>query len=404
MTQVTVIEHEAALAALSPEWNQLLQASAAASAFLTFEWVSVWWRHFGRGRRLWIVTVRSGGELIAIAPFVRCPRRIRPPRLVPVLEFIGSAGTFGDHLDLIVKAGREAEAAEAVADALCGAGLAIDLDGMSADSSAAGHLEAALARRGWVAGSEPADTCPFITLGGVTFDDYLARLARKHRSNFRRGLRNLTGQFDVQFDLVTSEAAREEAFAALVRLHLERWQDRGGSGAFTTGAQVAFHDELTRRFLDRGWLRLCVLRVRGAIAAVLYGMSYHGRFSFYQSGFDTSFQQHSIGLLTIGLSIEQATREGSREFDLLRGTETYKFRWARETRQLRRFEASPPDVAHAIHRATVRAWRLARRVVRGPRFTARPAGQSASPDSSPGLPLGGPADLEVSEEKAGTAR
>lgn len=402
MIRVGVIENGPGLAELATEWNDLLRDSAADSAFLTFEWVSTWWRHFGSGRRLWVVTVRADGELVAIAPFVRCPRRLRPPRVMPALELIGSAATFADHLDVIVRRGREREAGEAVADAVAGAGLALDLTGLSFGSAVTAHVHPALSRHRWISATVPADVCPFITLAGTTWENYLASLGSQHRYNFRRRLRNLTRQFEMRFDPVTSEPARREAFAALVRLHNERWQSRGGSGAFSRADQVAFHDELTRLLLERGWLRLYVLRLQGAIVAALYAISYHGKFHFYQSGFDTGFRRHSIGLVTMGLAIEQAAREGANEFDLLRGTEDYKFLWAHETRQLRAFEASPPDLAHAAYRASLRAWRTARDLVRGRRPAAGPAGRAASPTPATVASVTRQTDLGMSEGKAGT--
>jgi CelD/BcsL family acetyltransferase involved in cellulose biosynthesis len=84
---------------------------------------------------------------------------------------------------------------------------------------------------------------------------------------------------------------------------------------------------------------------------------YSGRFYFYQHGFDDQFQQHSIGLVVMGLSIRAAIDEGADEFDMLWGVEPYKWLWARETRDLRKIQLFPPHVGGRIHQGTSRARR-----------------------------------------------
>ena len=35
--------------ALADEWNELVLVARAPSAFVTHEWISAWWQHFGGG-------------------------------------------------------------------------------------------------------------------------------------------------------------------------------------------------------------------------------------------------------------------------------------------------------------------------------------------------------------------
>jgi CelD/BcsL family acetyltransferase involved in cellulose biosynthesis len=98
----------------------------------------------------------------------------------------------------------------------------------------------------------------------------------------------------------------------------------------------------------------------------MYGFMHNGRFYFYQHGFDDQYQQHSIGLVVMGLSIRAAIDEGVNAFDMLWGVEPYKWLWARETRELRKIHLFPPHAGGRIHLGASRARRslgtLARRV------------------------------------------
>src|SRR5580658_10208990 len=55
---------------LKPAWDQLVEESRIGHPFLTHDWICSWWESFGAGRTLTIVTVRSGGELVGIAPLM----------------------------------------------------------------------------------------------------------------------------------------------------------------------------------------------------------------------------------------------------------------------------------------------------------------------------------------------
>jgi CelD/BcsL family acetyltransferase involved in cellulose biosynthesis len=105
--------------------------------------------------------------------------------------------------------------------------------------------------------------------------------------------------------------------------------------------------------LERGWLRLYVLRLDGRPAASLYGFKYGPVFYFYQSGLDPSFEKQSVGLVIMGLAIQKAIEEGAEEYDFLHGGESYKFLWARGTRELTRLELYPPQIRGFVYKQTM---------------------------------------------------
>lgn len=358
------IEDIASFEKLREEWNELLEASASNSLFLTWEWLYTWWKHLSERRKLLIIAVRSGRELVAVAPLAVSPYRVT--RLLPFrsLEFMGTGSVGSDYLDFIIKRGREGEALEALAEHLAGGKLMLDLAQLNRNSCLAAGLSGKLGLRGWGCSEKATDICPFIPLSGHSWQSYLATLGGEHRYNVQRRLKNLTKQFDVRFEQAESEEQRRQALALLVSLHNMRWRERGGSNAFHAPGLVAFHDELSRLALERGWLRLFVLWLDGKPAASLYGFRYQRVFSFYQSGFDPSYSKHSVGLVTMGLAIKRAIEEGAEEYDLLHGDERYKFQWAREARELGRVELYPPRLRGLLYRKTMAFSRTARQMAR----------------------------------------
>ncbi len=358
------IEDPAAFQALREEWDELLAASLADSFFLTWEWLYAWWTHLAGDRRLFLLVARQGGRLVAIAPLSLRARRVAGVLPLRSVEFLGADRLSSDYLDVIVRRGWEADAIPALARYLADARLALELASVRRAGCAAAALSRALTQRRWRMWEIPTAVCPFIDLSGHTWESYLGTLESKPRNDFLRLLKNLTKKFSVRLEPASSEPQRREFMAHLVRLHNLRWQNLGGSDALHTADLVAFHDEVSRVTLERGWLRLFVLWLDGQPVASLYGFRYGRTFYFVQTGFDPAYGRHAVGLITVGLTIKSAIAEGAEEYDFLRGDEAYKFRWAREVRHLATLEVYPRGAPELLYRRTQRLTAVAKRIAR----------------------------------------
>jgi CelD/BcsL family acetyltransferase involved in cellulose biosynthesis len=368
---ILAIESKTEFESLHEEWNELLHDSPSARFFLTHDWLHTWWAHLSGRRKLRILAVREDGRLVALAPLAVSPPSARFLLPMKRLDFLGTGIVGSDHLDLIVRNGWEERGLREMVDLLRSGRTMIHLSQVDEGASAVRRVTAAMASGGWRLAESSAGICPFIDLSRGSWEEYLAGRGREHRYAFRRKLKALSGRFEVRFEEVRSEDRRRLALALLMDLHLKRWKRKGESGAFHTPALRGFHDEISRRALERGSLRLQVLWLDGRPAAAIYGFLHDGVFSFYQSGFDPAFHPWSVGLVAMGLSIQSAIAEGAREYDLLHGAEKYKFHWADRSRELRRWDLFPPRgrglVCQAMVALSVAARRGARRIVSLPR-------------------------------------
>jgi len=357
--------------ALRMEWDELLMASDSRCVFLTWEWLYTWWKHLRENRLLSILAVRRGSELVALAPLALRPRSLTRGCPFPSLEFLGSGFVGSDYLDFIVRKGAENDASQALISHLAKERVPLKLSNLKRGKNVAASVLAGL--KGWNTTEVRINTCPFISLKGMTWVSYLASLSAAHRYNFNRKWRSLNRDYDVQFHQVRTDAECREALDVLIGQHNTRWRARGGSDAFHTPQLVAFHREWTAIALERGWLRLFVLRLNEQPAACLYGLHFGGTFYFYQSSFDAAFTQSSVGLITMGLAIQCAIEERAGEFDLLHGSEAYKSHWSRESRDLGRLESFPPSGAGSLYRHSLELGRASRAFVR--RMTKRDQAQ-----------------------------
>jgi CelD/BcsL family acetyltransferase involved in cellulose biosynthesis len=359
---VTCVQDHWGFTTLRHEWRELLESSDCNNPFLTWEWLSAWWTHFGSADGLRLIVVRADQKLIAIAPLHLVATSLP---WFSRLEFLGTGVAGSDYLDVIVRRGSDAAAAAAIAGYLAGQQLAVRLTHLP-PASISVRLAERLADAGWTTSFTADGTCPIVALAGHTFDSFLNTLGASHRANIRRRLRAIERDFDVRFERVTRHENRRAALDRLAAFHERRYAERGGSTAFSTDTARAFHDDATRRGLERGWLRMYVLKLDERIAAVMYGFNDGGRFYFYQHGYDDAYASHSVGLVLMALTIRAAIDEGAGEFDMLWGTEPYKSLWARSALVLQRADLFPAHLAGAMQRHAVGARRgvteLARRV------------------------------------------
>ncbi len=109
----TLYQSPEAFSALAHEWNPLLQRSAADTPFLTLEWQSIWWQHFGNDNLLLVYAFRDEtGTLCGIAPLFRGIEHGQRQ-----LNTVGCADV-SDYLDMIVAPGCEQPVLAALLDAL----------------------------------------------------------------------------------------------------------------------------------------------------------------------------------------------------------------------------------------------------------------------------------------------
>jgi CelD/BcsL family acetyltransferase involved in cellulose biosynthesis len=361
---VETIRTESELLALRDEWGQLQHSSGSASLFLTWEWLYTWWRELAADRDLAMLAVRSNRELIALAPFCRRLIRLCNAPVIPILEFLGSGAVGSDYLDILVRRGRERQAAAALASHLRRIRPILRWTNVARSTYAAASVASLLGGEGWSVREATTNLCPYISLAGKSWEDYLASLGPEHRYNFQRKWRRLNRDFSVCFDQASTEAECRESIDLTMALHGTRWRERGGSEAFNRPELVAFHRSFAQLALQRGWLRLYVLRLNERPAACLYGFLYGRKFYFYQSGFDPAFEKYSVGMISMGLGIKRSFEEGAVEYDLLHGAEDYKFHWARESREIGRVELYPPGGRGWLSRSAVEMARASRRMAR----------------------------------------
>jgi len=330
---ITTLNTDNEFLALRKEWNVLLQRSRNDNIFLTWEWMHTWWKHYGAGKELFLVTVRGDdGALLGLAPM--CIKKVSFHGLASLkaITFLGTEEVCSDYLDIIASPEAHERAVKAVFDYFddnAGSWDFIILSDMLADSGSYMRITRALDARkaGYFLAEEKE--CPYISLP-ESYDTYVAGLSKNTRYNLSRRARNLEARFHTYDGSESIEKVMEKLFD----LHGKRMESKtGGRSDFLLKKLTDFHIEAARVFHDTGALRIYSLLVGNEPVAMLYGFRYGGKFFYYQAGMDPAYEKQSAGTVLMANCIRDSIEGGLKEFDFLRGSEPYKYKWTGTSRK-----------------------------------------------------------------------
>jgi CelD/BcsL family acetyltransferase involved in cellulose biosynthesis len=204
----------------------------------------------------------------------------------------------------------------------------VDVLSMSAVPQADGW--AALLRRSW-AGWRPAlapvstTRAPYVDLPAGGYDAWLSGRSR----NFRQQVRARQRDFARAGGTFRRAETPDEIAAAVddfVRLHLDRWEQRGGSNALSPEVVAMVH-EVTHS-LDPARLHLWTAAVDGVAVGTALLVAAGDEVHYWLGGFDEEWARCSPSLLLLVEAVRHAAQSGYRRLSLGPGTGSYKYRMA----------------------------------------------------------------------------
>jgi len=322
---------------LALAWSTLLSGSRASNVFLTWEWITTWWKHFGGERELAVLQVQNeAGETVGIAPLCLERRRVLPLLSVRVVTFVGLGGPLTpDYLDLIALPEHEAGVAEAVLEWLLAQGAPWDVFAVRqvpGDAATIRHLAGAAAQAGlWVLQGEPQRSW-YATLPATPAEYESRYIGRKTWKRLREDRNRLARVGTVRAVDMARERSPAQCIELIARLHGTRSAMLGRGSAFDRSGYRAFHEELAALAAERGWLRLWTLLVDEEPVACRYGFSYQGVHYAYQTGLRREYADQGVGRLALQECIRGCIEEGLTRFDMLAGEEDHKRHFCKESR------------------------------------------------------------------------
>jgi len=329
-----IVTQEEEFEALSAIGDEILQRSGDDSAiYLTHEWMSTWWKHFGEGKKLHILVIEKDERIIGIIPLMRIDYKMGPFKY----RFIETIGSVNCNYIGIVPCEEREEVVETFLTYLEEAlneGLILRLTMVPDDSKFLDLLHKhspGFTKRNLSVRERPVTIAPYISLP-ESWEEYFSSLSQNRRWYLRRKPRILEKLYN--YDLKECNVTEvQERVTEFISLHQRRWKSVNVSGLFADLRMEGFFRELSTKFTERGWLHFSLILLDGKMVSAEYAYIYNQRLYAAISARDPEYSKYGVGHVHVMSLIKHAVESGLRELDFLRGDEPYKFRWTRSARK-----------------------------------------------------------------------
>jgi CelD/BcsL family acetyltransferase involved in cellulose biosynthesis len=356
------------------EWDEFV-LSVGGDLYVSYDWCRIWWRHYGRNRRLRLYIFRNGPRLVGLAPmFVE---RVRlGPIITKMAKRVGSDFALtifalplaADHVEIAYKQ----LLTRLVQDEKCDS---VSLSFMPGNDPTLIGLRRGCESLGGVVTivrDEPSGPHTLFHLPD-TLEEYLSKLDRRQRQNYRRQLKQLKETFRVEGNVVTEASQARSAFDGFKTLHEHQWREEGKPGHFGDWPRsAAFNTDLVDELSRLGRFRMVQLLADQRVIAYQYAFVFGDRccWRLPARAPEKELDRFGLGVLGMVQMFEAMISEGIRQIEAGVGHYDYKMRFGGEELQIRSFfvAASRPGAAlrshlflrfsNFFHLVYYRIWRL----------------------------------------------
>lgn len=155
------------------------------------------------------------------------------------------------------------------------------------------------------------------------WDGYLMQLSGKQRHEVRRKIRRLEAGGPYLYRMISHDTDLDRDVDIFLDLFKKNREDKA---EFMDDVMEDYFKDLIRFMADLDMLRLGILEVEDQPSSSVLCFDYQGTRYLYNSGYDQSYDDLSVGILSKVFSIRDAIDNGMRCYDFLKGEEVYKGR------------------------------------------------------------------------------
>jgi CelD/BcsL family acetyltransferase involved in cellulose biosynthesis len=326
---------------LRPAWDGLCDDDRFRAPFYSWLWQSLWWKHFGRGKSLFVVVVEDDRrQIVGIAPLMKHRRSIRG---LPVTELAFAANPLTPRSAILASprfpAAVVAEEALRCLAAHRGEWDLATLTNIDASLLSPAAVLQCCRQRGLAAIQTPGRSSPFAAIAGG-FDAYWAgKFNSKRRGNIRRSLQMLNERGAYRVVDYTASDGMEAALRWAFQVSANSWKGRIGSHMNGSRVREAFYRDITASLAAKGQVRIWIAFLDSRPVAVQYYMTCGKRLYFLVNDFDQRHERLSPGTVLLYKVLERLHEEGRiEELDFGGEAYGYKLKWATGIRPHASFE------------------------------------------------------------------
>ena len=332
MLEVGTLVRREELDDIAAAWDGL-HADCGGGPFSSRIWFDCWWRSFGEGADVRIVTVWGAQRLVGVLPLQVRRRRIVGPLFLRSLHALSN-----DHspeFSPLIDRHHRREALEALGrvvredasvDRIGFERLALDEPALNDYQDTFSTSEFLLERAAW-----PGSYYVDFANDFETFYQSLGRSFRKDRNNKNNRLAKAGAvDFDVEEGYVPG------TLDEFYEIEKTGWKSEQGTAIAQEERVRDFYDRLAMQSAGRGEFRLVRLRLDGRLIAGTYGLCLHRVFYFLKVAIDYSddaLMRHSPGQAMLYRLMQYCFDRQLEGFDFCGPFYDYEAKWTKGVRQ-----------------------------------------------------------------------
>ena len=296
---------------LKREWEHL-QDSEDVFPKMYHEWISTWWKHNKGQKRLYIIgVVNDDEELIGLAPFcIEKQFGVKILLSIPV--------HFGDFYELIALDSEVIDVIIAHTKSFRKWNVVKVFNNNSESNAFNAFLKHGFASKEIVEILAPK-------FEGLSFDNFLKTISKNSRNQYKKKLRRLEKEGEVNFVIADSWEAYMVNFESTKKLYNIRWKD--DKRPLLPDDYYTMRNEALKPLFDKKKAIMFLLKYDDEVIAFRLGFLNNKTFYDWKVSHNPKFDYYSPGFLTVGLIINHLIKENKNSFNFMTGNYQYKRSW-----------------------------------------------------------------------------
>ncbi len=301
-------------------WEAVYEATPNAGPFMTWDYMAIWWRHFGRRSSLQILVATHQDGHRVLLPLM-CKRLQWKWLATPGSDYVALLYNSPDNLD-------EGLAA-------CAKYLRKRLWAKLSLS----YLRPADAERlikafeGCPSRTDESTGCPYIEIQGRSWSEYLASLSHSRRGDMRAVERKLEKEnLPVRYE-TTRDPQRIAALFPTMK-DITAHSHIPVKKALFEGTRGAFLLTLLQSFAVREWLYVKIIYLAEKPTSYTVCWTMHGRTGYWMAAYDEAYNRYSLGKLLLFHLLKTSFESEDQVFDMMQGLQHYKLLWTDQVQPL----------------------------------------------------------------------
>jgi len=326
---IEIISETSGLSRIAESWNSL--AAPFQSPLLRCEWFIACAKAFCPPGKLAVVTVKTNGEISAIAPLTLMERGG-----IETIEILG--GSFLNEPSGLIY--RDEESLEELLEAILQLRRPMLLSRLHPEKRELTFLKGLSQKRIWYTIRDTSGT-PWLPIN-TGWAQFEASISASRRASMRRARRRAEESGSVSFEILSPDPEKlDTLLEEIFRVEAAGWKGRDKTAMLSNEPIKRFFDLYSVEAARLGILRFCFMKIDSEVVAVQIAIEHSNKFWVLKIGYDEGWARCSPGTLLMHETIRYAFERGLQSYEFLGSDQPWLHIWARGVRRCVSYRGYP---------------------------------------------------------------